>query len=125
MNRIAFLALAILLVPLSEDSVFAEKISHQRVTADPDSPARECLACHDGTVGKCNFQGPHSKLPVYPPRGKEREYASVASLKTSGIRLENGRLTCISCHDLRNSGARHLIKAGQGNTICGRCHIKR
>ena len=125
MKRNILITLAALLVLLSADGVFAEKINHQGVMADPDSSARECLSCHDGTVGKCNFQGPHSSLPAYPPRGKEHEYASIATLQASGIRLENGRMTCISCHNLRNSGARNLIKAKHGNELCGMCHIKR
>jgi predicted CXXCH cytochrome family protein len=124
MKRIALLALATLLVPLSAERVFAEKISHQGVTADPDSAARECLSCHDGMIGPCNFKGPHAKLPAYPPKGKEREFSTTASITAAGVRLDNGRLTCISCHDLRGSGKNHLIKAGSGNEICGLCHIK-
>jgi hypothetical protein len=123
-NRIALLTLAALVALLSADDVFAEKIIHHDVTADPDSTARECLSCHDGTVGKCNFQGPHSSLPKYPPKGKEREYAPVASLQTAGVRLESGKMTCISCHNLRHTGTYHLNKGRYGNEICGICHIK-
>ncbi len=125
MKRNALLTFAALLALLSADGVFAEKISHHGMTAASDGASRECLACHDGMIGKCNFQGPHSSLPAYPPRGKEHEYASIASLQASGIRLESERITCISCHDLRNNGKYHLVKATQGNTICGMCHIKR
>lgn len=124
MKRIAILAGMLLLIPLCAPSVFAERIGHHDVTADPDSTARECLSCHDGMIGPCNFKGPHSQLPAYPPAGKEHEYAPAASLAAAGIRLEDGKLTCITCHDLRNTGARHLIKAGQGSGICGMCHIK-
>lgn len=123
MKRITILT-GVLLIPLFAASVFAERISHHDVTADPDSTARECLSCHDGTIGPCNFKGPHAGLPAYPPKGKERDYAPVAAIKAAGVRLENGKLTCISCHDLRNSGARHLIKPRQGSEICGMCHIK-
>lgn len=124
MKRNALLTLAALLALLSANSLFAEKISHHGMTVQSDSASRECLACHDGMIGKCNFQGPHSGMTAYPPRGKEHEYASVASLQVAGIRLENGKMMCISCHNLRNNGRYHLIKARQGNDICGVCHIK-
>lgn len=133
MKRCAMPILAVMLVFLFAEGVFAEKISHHGVTAEADGAARDCLTCHDGTVGhnvvfckvKCDFKSPHSILRNYPPRGKEREYASTASIQAEGIKLENGKVTCISCHNLRDGGRNHLVKARRGGGICSICHIKK
>jgi doubled CXXCH motif protein len=97
---------------------FGEPAEHHGMTIDVDSP-EICANCHDA--------GEHSSHPIfksYPPRGKEREYASAAELQAKGIKLVRGQVVCTSCHDLRNPGPHHLVKSSAKSELCLICHIK-
>lgn len=90
--------------------------------------ARDCLHCHDGVTGKlitlclgneCLYLKNHSILHPYPPSKKAGEYASREEVEAAGCILEEGRVTCQSCHDLTKPPP-HLIK--NGNDLCFICH---
>jgi hypothetical protein len=133
-RRSSFLGLVMsLLAVLSVPPLQAAQIDHHGVKADPDGPATSCLACHDGTVGRnvtyctvqCDYRSSHSLHREYPPKrkGKNRkidQYASLEELAAKGIRLEDGKETCISCHDLRNPAPKQLIA---GKNLCRICHV--
>lgn len=89
---------------------------------------RECLACHSGSSAKpvsiciddhCLYKKNHSLMRRYPPPGKEREYASEFEITEAGCVLEDGKLTCLSCHDLTKPPP-HLIRTG--DNLCYICH---
>ena len=109
-----------------------ELVEHHGLKIDADSGAMTCLSCHDGRMGKggtvcltkCDFRSPHALLRQYPPLGKEDQFAPLASLPGKGIRLEDGRISCISCHDLTNPGKDHLVMSNNGSRLCLSCHVK-
>ncbi|WP_136515693.1 hypothetical protein [Geomonas edaphica] len=89
---------------------------------------QECIACHsEGSThpvaicldDHCLYTNDHSLMHRYPPLGKEMEYASAAEVLAAGCILEDGKITCLSCHDLTQP-APHLIRAG--DQLCGICH---
>lgn len=107
-----------------------------------------CLSCHDGTIASeivgggdddlfaagamVNPQRDHPVGVPYPPSQRDRmplrrEYASVAQLESEGaIKLPNGRVECVSCHDSHNAlGIRGmLVKSDRRSALCLSCHLK-
>jgi len=110
----------------------AERIEHHGVTVEAEADARDCISCHDGSLGhnvsfctvQCGFKTSHSILKEYPPRGKERLFAPVAAVKAKGIKFIDGKVTCISCHNLKNPNEHHLVMDNSGSRLCLACHIK-
>lgn len=99
--------------------------------ADSEGSADHCLSCHDGSGGKkvrvcttnCTINS-HKFLVKYPPPGREKEFAPLHEVQTAGIKLENGMVTCISCHDLKNQQKYHFaIDTGSfAQKVCYACH---
>lgn len=90
---------------------------------------KECMSCHDRTSAKpvyictgdmCLYSRNHSLMREYPPFGQERDYASIAEIEAAGCVLENGRTTCLSCHDLTKPPPARTIK--DGHQLCFICH---
>lgn len=93
----------------------------------------ECLyvGCHGNSKGKyitlcfgkeCLLNNSHSILNQYPPPGKEKEFAPVSNVEWEGGIFENGKTTCLSCHNLTRPPP-HLLKDGE--EFCIICHINR
>lgn len=88
----------------------------------------QCLACHSATSTRpvsiclgdhCLYTNEHSLMHRYPPLGKESKYAPVAEIIEAGCVLEDGKVTCLSCHNLTNPPP-HLIR--EGDELCFICH---
>ena len=109
----------------------AEVIPHHGNDVESEGRAEDCLMCHDGFVAssaspctvQCDFRGSHSILKFYPPAGKELLYAPLDSLLAMGMKLENGKVTCISCHNLHNPGRYHLWIDNSESRLCSTCHL--
>ncbi len=54
----------------------------------------------------------------------ESKYAPAALLPSRGIKLQNGKVTCLSCHDITNPESNHLIRVKFGGSLCKNCHIR-
>lgn len=89
---------------------------------------QECLACHaEGSThpvaicldDHCLYTNDHSLMHPYPPAGKETDYVPTAQILAAGCVLEEGKITCLSCHDLTHP-APHLIR--DGDELCAICH---
>ncbi|GFO55793.1 hypothetical protein GMSM_28000 [Geomonas sp. Red276] len=90
--------------------------------------AEDCLQCHDGITGRlitlclgdqCLYLQNHSILHPYPPVRRAAEYASRAEIEAAGCMLEDGKVTCLSCHNLTKPPP-HLIR--DGDELCYICH---
>jgi hypothetical protein len=90
---------------------------------------QECLKCHNSMVGRtisvclgseCLYTRSHSIMHRYPPPGKEKGYAPVQEILDAGCILEDGKVTCLSCHDLTKPPP-HTIR--EGDKLCLICHI--
>lgn len=100
---------------------------HQKEAADL-LRMQDCLKCHNVKMGKpvtictgdnCLYSKTHSLMHRYPPIGKEKDYASVSIIERAGCFLEEGKITCLSCHNLTKPSP-HLIR--EGDELCLICH---
>jgi len=110
------------------------EVVHYKLLVDSED-AEKCVSCHygeeDSKAGTCGNNcliDPGSSHPVtkkYPPRGKEKEYIPIKQLRETGlIKLQDGMITCISCHDLTNHIPYHTVVEDRGTTLCKLCHIR-
>lgn len=110
----------------------AEQIPHHGRMVEADAPARDCLSCHDGAGApniptctvRCVVTDSHSIEKNYPPAGKERLYAPLAAVQAKGIKIVAGKITCISCHNLRSKDRYLLVMDNAGSRLCLACHIR-
>jgi len=109
----------------------AEMVSHHTVTVEANGLADVCISCHDGKTAKhvsfctvkCDYSSSHVVFKIYPQAGKAARYAPAAALQAKGIKLEDGKVTCISCHDLRKPGRYHLVMDNTKSRLCFVCHV--
>jgi hypothetical protein len=136
MNRgkavlMSLLAVGVVLFALLLRKPRAETVSHHGDMVEANGSATDCILCHDGTIStavpsctvRCSFGGSHSILKPYPPPGKEMFYVPIEQVTAAGIVLDNGRVTCISCHNLRNGNRYHLSVDNAGSRLCFVCHL--
>ncbi len=92
---------------------------------------KECLTCHVKGMKKgvsiclgkdCLYTNNHSLLHRYPPVGKEKDYAPIGEVERLGAVFEDGKITCLSCHELTKPPP-HLIREQERDQICLMCHI--
>lgn len=117
--------------------------SYQSTGADFDGSSLLCLSCHDGVIATDVFTETHgtawSTERAWPrgpgsraghPIGVEYPladptYHSIAAVTADGrIKLPEGRVQCISCHDPHNTH-RHpgmVVRSNRGSRLCLACH---
>jgi len=107
-----------------------------------DTGTRRCLSCHDGAsaiesknvtpwthsrgyVGDKRRSHPVGVLYGDPSRPKDLSPLRPASSLPQGVALPDGKVGCISCHNLY-AGTRHLLTVPiQGSELCLTCHDMR
>lgn len=93
-----------------------------------------CMACHDGTLGKggnVKLHGENSAISGSHPVGtdynnisyRKSGYRNIHNVRTS-IKFVDGRLGCLSCHDLQNKEKSHLVASMESSKLCFECHAK-
>ncbi len=126
----ASVLIALLLIFLKA-GISSEQVVHYGQIIDNDGGPNDCIVCHNGVTARqarfctvdCGFATPHSIFKEYPPRSKENSYAPAESLQAKGIRLFNGMVSCVSCHDLKKSTKFYLIVDNGGSALCFSCHL--
>lgn len=136
--------------PTTQPSYEVYRISDQRRVFLPDrytpGPASLiCLGCHDGTIATSTIGSSHAMLagvregfkmpdgfvwrdhPIgirYPDN--RREYRPQAFVQAKGIRMPEGRIECVSCHDPHNESGHPAMLAASNrrSALCLTCHIK-
>lgn len=135
----------------TEATVELFRIQGQRQTFEPGrytpgATSLVCLGCHDGTVATSVIGSAHAMLAgvrdgfsvpdgfvwrdhpigVPYPTGN-REYRPLSFITSEGkVRLPEGRIECISCHDPHDSAAvpKMLVMSNRRSALCLTCHIK-
>lgn len=115
---------------LPKDGVSDERVVHHGQVVDNNGGPSDCITCHDGLTAptahfctvECGFGTSHSVFKEYPPMSKENSYIPAESLQEKGIRLFDGKVSCVSCHDLRKTTKFHLIMDNNGSALCFSCH---
>lgn len=118
--------------------------------AAPGTPGRGtlmCLRCHDGTVARDTltgrspdrfvhkqhpglFEAGHGRSdhPVGIPYPQfDRGYRPIVSVLASGtVRLPDGQVECVSCHDPHNQAGQPymLVMSNARSALCLTCHRK-
>lgn len=136
--------------PATQPSFQMFRIEGQRRVFVPDryTPGPTsliCLGCHDGTIATSTIGSSHAMLagvregfkvpdgfvwrdhPIgVPYPSSPREYRPSVFVETKGIRLPEGRIECISCHDPHNQTgmAGMLVTSNRRSALCLTCHIK-
>ena len=117
--------------------------AHPEVPPEPNGTIASdtCLGCHDGVLARNVHTRDVRVFPSLPqlPSAVERErvfghpvgsdYARALTDRRLRLRspfqvserLENGRLGCVSCHDLRAQNRARLALGSRGN-VCLSCH---
>lgn len=110
-----------------------EEIAHHGFQVNSEGGYGECLSCHDDVVAKgmspcmteiCTLKSEHPIDRPYPPSTKMREYTPAAVAEMAGVKLINGRIDCISCHNLLNTARFHLRIEDIKSRLCLTCHLK-
>ncbi len=95
----------------------AGEIDHHGKKVDIYTPDI-CLSCHE-----LSEEHSHPVNISYPPVGKEKKYGRVSDVQKAGITIVNGKIDCISCHDLNNPDKGHLVVTRNDTFLCLTCHI--
>lgn len=111
----------------------AEQVPHHGYYVDSEGTHTTCLSCHDGIIAEgipicletiCFYNASHPINKNYPPPDKLREYVPAALAEHSGIIFSNGKISCISCHNVRNPNRYHLRVENRESKLCLTCHLK-
>lgn len=102
-----------------------------------DAESRRCLGCHDGVSasestnptdtsprGRWDMRRNHPVGVDYPEPGPGRSGASVrpSQLLPQRVRLPEGKVSCVSCHDLYGTEHRRLSVPIEESELCLACH---
>ncbi len=109
-----------------------------------DSASLVCLSCHDGVIASDVYTASHATqfasqfgtsrlgggllaghpIGVKYPASSETYRPAGAVTAGGRVKLPDGRVQCISCHDPHNTG-RHpgmLVQSNAGSRLCLACH---
>ncbi len=107
-----------------------------------DDGSRRCLACHDGvsapdtgyetggTQHATDFGDPRRNHPIgvrYPSAGKRGGDSPLrpAALLPKSVRLPDGNVSCVSCHNMYANSPKLLSVPIEGSALCFTCHDMR
>ena len=113
----------------------AQKRAELPTTPTLDSASVLCLSCHDGSLATGGefsstavsaTMAPHASHPVgidylesfTSKRGALRPPYSIRR----ELSLVNGKLSCVSCHEIQPTGEMELVVANSGSALCFACH---
>lgn len=91
-----------------------------------DRYSTECLACHDGGIASATHftaaadRRPMNSHPVGVPYPSRSQFAPIPS--DSNIILIDGRVSCVTCHDMVADGY-HLAIENDHSRLCFSCHL--
>lgn len=121
---------AVLSIVFSISETRAEVVDHHGQPVDSDDTSFGCLSCHDGVsassvstcITECTVLDSHPIGNAYPPAGKEAKFVPFDDALDSGIRFQDEKVACVSCHDLINQAESHLRMPNDGSALCAACH---
>lgn len=86
------------------------------------SGSHYCEGCHDGVIASAAVRR-HSveidyRLAQLRSRGKLRDVSQLGAV----IQLEDGRVSCLSCHSQNSQLKSKLVTSNAGSQLCISCH---
>lgn len=106
------------------DANGTEMVPHHGQAVNSAGGYQYCLECHDGNMAPPAHQASHPVNIGYPPSKNSDQFAAAELLKEKGITLVNGKVSCISCHNLGNPERFHLSVKNSRSDLCSGCHLK-
>lgn len=119
-------------------SVSFSPSAHETMTID--SFSYDCVLCHDGMNAKYHeiryrsekrqavsldtVLGSHPIGMAYGAMAYENAKLRHQTTLPDSMVLVDGRVGCLSCHDLLNPGKKHLVMNNDSNELCMNCHKK-
>jgi len=86
------------------------------------SGSHYCEGCHDGViasaVGRLHSVEIDYRLAQLRSRGKLRDVSQLGP----AIQLEDGRVSCLSCHSQTSQLKAKLVTSNEGSLLCFSCH---
>ena len=128
---VAITIVTIILVVLGINLFFqAEAVEHHGYKVDIKAGRSGCLSCHDDVLAKtiprcmpvCLFAESHPVNQAYPPPNRRNEFKPVSVTEQGGIKFVDGKIDCISCHNLLVNNRSHLRIQNRENQLCTFCH---
>lgn len=113
----------------------SDQLIQQNDGALLDTFSVECLSCHDGVVSKMTDIAPragefrHSiglSHPIgveYPIVSVRQDFVNISALPSS-IKLFDGKVGCLSCHNPYGGKKNFLVMENRGSALCISCHRK-
>ncbi len=99
-----------------------------------------CKACHHGLFGLGGGTYPDKVWRIGPDLTNDHpvsvsyssaegrfpgQFSPVASVIAAGLKLPDGNVECVSCHDVHDpANGRFLRKSNDGSSLCKTCHLK-
>lgn len=114
-------------------SAAASLLEHHGFSVE-ESNESSCIECHsENAPGQNNGlektsgcteinQLSHPIHRAYPPEGRESRFKSRKEAEELGVRFANGKMTCLSCHNLTNEAKGHLAVDNYNSRLCMACH---
>jgi len=105
-------------------------VDHRGHKVDHRAGSVACLSCHNGTRARsvmtcdnrmCRIYAKHVVEVPYPLDGN-RKYPPAKEIRARGLELDNGKISCFTCHDLRNHAPMNLVLPQTDDDLCGVCH---
>jgi len=110
-------------------------ISFERREVAVDEISLGCMVCHNGSLGSggnvrkahgesSSISGSHVIGSDYNnisyTKGGYRNIHNVNAM----VKFIDGRIGCLSCHDIQNKQKMHLVATLTGSKLCFECHDK-
>lgn len=100
--------------------------------AGTHTTTRRCLGCHDGSIGNHADVGLSSTLGGSHPVDLDYETARLskastlvpAALLPAAIALDEGKVTCTSCHDGASQEPKRTSLSMDRSALCQACHAR-
>jgi predicted CXXCH cytochrome family protein len=94
-------------------------------TADRlSTTTRECLTCHDGTLGNIHFatRGDHPVDVSYDGRLGGTTRLRPRFEVSRRLVMPDGQVRCVTCHDGASTERAHVAVSLAGSGLCRACH---
>lgn len=103
-------------------------------SVDIDPLSLQCMGCHSSesdaggvSVGRNgivrhNSGGANHPIAIpYPANSRNREFRP-KNMLSKAIWLPNGKLSCVSCHQVYKKNHGQLVMSNDGSSLCMQCH---
>ena len=92
----------------------------------------ECRTCHCDEIAQepppcmpvCAIGRSHPTNVNYPPSHKREEFRSIEEAEGRGMKFVDGKVDCISCHNLIKINSKNHLRFENHMDMCNACHTK-